>query len=113
MPNAEIAFKNARLTAEGTLMLQTRGPLVILSLNDTTVRVLHEADSMSGSCLRQVIVKAPWQERCWPIAKIAADTDVPASTLRRWVAQGAVRGYRVGRDWYVNLDDALARAPTD
>lgn len=43
------------------------------------------------------------------ISEAARQTDIPASTLRRWCAEGLILSEKRGRDWFVDIDDAVFR----
>lgn len=40
------------------------------------------------------------------ISEVARQTNIPASTLRRWCANGDILAEKRGRDWFVDVDDA-------
>lgn len=40
------------------------------------------------------------------ISECARQTAIPASTLRRWCANGDIMAEKRGKDWYVDVDDA-------
>jgi len=41
------------------------------------------------------------------IGEAARQTEIPPSTLRRWCADGLVMAEKRGRDWFVDIDDAV------
>ena len=47
------------------------------------------------------------------VEKVAKRFDVSPITVRRWIAEGRIRGSRIGRRWYFteqDVADALTRA---
>jgi len=51
-----------------------------------------------------------WTERCWRTSVVASWVRVTPRTIRNWLYSGRLRYYRIGSEYMVNLDDAIAVA---
>jgi len=51
-----------------------------------------------------------WAYRCWPTIEISRRVGLRPVTIRSWCAIRRVRAYKLGKNWYANLDDCMVLA---